>query len=120
MVRDEAKAACHQNVDWTAYFEAIRNQCPWSHRAWLADQIDIQPWQGQVLPLAQWQARIWLWPGDLEHLARVTADLDLADDQATWLYSHAQVGDWGTPVPCMIQQWRQRLEQLQQDLGMTA
>lgn len=100
-----------EDVDWSAYFENIRTQCPWSWQAYQKNQIDITQWQGQKLPLGDYQARVYvcdLTEKDLETLCD-QLDQDLVDE---WLFSCPGYGPWATPVPVLIQQDRKRLEDL--------
>lgn len=104
------------SVDWGAYFYRIKEQCPWSYAAWQKGQIDVVEWAGEVIPLQDYQARVYTVASndEAESLAK---ELDFGECE--WLFSYAEYGDYGTPVPVIIQQDRKKLSSLRSKLDET-
>jgi hypothetical protein len=102
------------NDSWGNYFYKIREQCPWSWRAWQQDLIEITPWTGLVEPLGQLQARVYTVDLSVEELRQLADQLDEGDCE--WLWSHPGAGPWATPVPVLIQQDRAELTRLRNKL----
>ena len=69
-----------QSVDWGAYFHKVRQECPWSYAAWLKGQIDIVEWAGEVIPLQEYQARVYTVASNKE-AERLAAELDQGVDE---------------------------------------
>lgn len=109
---DEARN--HQSVDWSQYFRSIRVECPWSYQAYQKGEIDIVKYQGKVLPLEQYQARIYIVNAPNETVEALAAALDHGKDE--WLFSYPGYGPFATPVSVLIQQDRERLRQLRTQL----
>lgn len=104
----------HQSVDWNSYFQLIRSECPWAASAWRQGLIDIVEWQGLILPLDHYQARVYV----LDHSQGLEAlCLSLDHGECEWLFSHPGYGDWATPVPVLIQQNRSELARIRQKLS---
>ena len=105
-------------VDWTAYFDHIKGQCPWSWGAWRKNQIWIGTRGDLVQPLESYQARMYviknITPRRLKKLAN---RLDSIDSEHEWLWSHPRYKKYSTPVPVLIQQNRQYLNQLRRGLS---
>lgn len=92
-------------VDWHCYFESIKRVCPWSWSAWQRGAIDIQLWRGQVYPLGSWSARVYMAPNhNSRQLKKQMDKLNTARDDEEWLYSHPRFGNNSAPIPCLIQQ----------------
>jgi len=113
---DEAKS--HQSVDWLEYFKSIRTECPWSYRAYLRDLIDIVTWSDcdTVEPLGQYQARMYIVDYPDTIVAAMAEELDSQDPHCEWLFSYPGYGEYATPVKVLIQQNRQQLNHLRQQL----
>ena len=111
---DAEKVRSHQSVDWGAYFKSIRAECPWSYSAWLNGGIDIVNYMGQILPLDDYQARVYLVTDPAMSVEALSQSLDHGQDE--WLFSYPGYGEWATPVPVLIQQNRQHLAQLRSRL----
>jgi len=111
-------ADVHQSVDWTGYFQSIRTECPWSHRAWQQGLIDIVEYQGQVLPLGDYEARIYLVTASNSTVEALAAGLDHGEDE--WLFSYPGYGPFAAPVPILIQQNRARLQALREQLNASS
>lgn len=110
-----AKARNLQNVDWCQYFHSIRQQCPWSWRAWQQDQIQVMPWRGShnVDPLGHhWQARVYVCDCSQAHTRRMANRMNQLWPEDEWLWSYPGYGAWATTVPVLIQQSRARLHEL--------
>lgn len=108
------KAASHQSVNWYSYFKSIRAECPWSYNAYINGQIHIVPWQGEVIPLGQYLARVYT--VDADHTAEALAEsLDHGEDE--WLFSYPGYGEFASPVPILIQQNRALLAKLRRNLS---
>jgi hypothetical protein len=103
----------HQSVDWGKYFDSIKEQCPWSLSAWLKNQIDVVDWEGSVIPLSPFQARIYTVGSDTE-AETLANELDVGEDE--WLFSYSEYGEFGTPIPVIIQQNRKQLNYLRSKL----
>lgn len=104
------KARSRQSVNWADYFSKIKQQCPWSYAAWQQGQIDIQKFKGQLGDLGAFQARIYLVALNKRRTKKLAKKLDLGHDEILW--SHPSYGPWATPVACLIQQDRKRLQEL--------
>ena len=112
------KARSHQSVDWRAYFESIREQCPWSLAAWRKGLIDIVEYQGQRLPLGEYSARMYVISAPDSTVTAIANGLDYDDQDCEWLYSYPGYGEFATPVSVLIQQNRKELKNLRTQLGV--
>jgi len=111
---EEVVDANHQSVDWNQYFVSIRAECPWALRAWSQGQIDIVTYRGDILPLGDYQARVYVVAAPTETIEALCQGLNYGEDE--WLFSYPGYGDWATPVPVLIQQDRSRLRELREKL----
>lgn len=109
-----AKDANLNNIDWLAYFTSISEQCPWSLRAYKSGQLDIQSWQGVIIPLGTMQARMYIVEDGLD--VEAIAD-SLASEGDEWLWSRPGCGPYATPVQVLIQQDAKELARLRAALG---
>ena len=98
--------------DWDAYFCSIREQCPWSYSAWLRGQIDIVAWEGKVLPLDGYQARMYTVDTSKEIVEKMSEELD--EGEYEWLFSYPSYGIYATPETVLIQQSRATLTRLRE------
>ncbi len=112
------KARSHQSVDWTAYFESIQRECPWSLAAWRKGQIDIVDYEGTKLPLGDYSARMYVISAPDATVVAIAQSMDYGDSECEWLYSYPGYGDYATPVSVLIQQNRSQLKNLRQQLGV--
>ena len=103
------KVKNHQSVDWAEYFARIQRMCPWSLSAWLKGEIDIVTTR-TIRPLGHFQARIYILDLTRRRLKKLCKQRDHGEDE--WLWSEPAYGAYGTPVPCLIQQNRARLNSL--------
>lgn len=101
-------------VDWQDYFLKIKDQCPWSYTAWRRGLIDIQPWQGTPIDLGVYDARVYTVDMPNAELEQLCYNLD--EGEYEWLFSYPGYGSWATAVPCLIQQDRQELARIRQNL----
>ena len=99
-----------QSVDWGAYFARIKEQCPWSYAAWQKGLIDVVHWEGDVLPLQPFSARVYLVDASNEEVERLSESLDHGEYE--WLFSYPDYGEFATPVTVLIQQDRATLANL--------
>ena len=106
MVIDHPKS----KTDWGSYFALIKQECPWSYVAWQRGQIDIVQWDGNILPLGNLQARVYIVDTDHETLEQMSKDLD--EGEYEWLFSYPGYGEFATPEKVLIQQLRARLTEL--------
>ena len=109
-----AQAENQPSVDWLAYFQKIKHECPWSLAAYERGPLDIRPWQGQALPLEHYHARMYTVDLEPEELQQLAASLD--EGPCEWLWSHPGYGPWATPVSVLIQQDRKTLNELRNRL----
>lgn len=100
----------HLKSNWGEYFAFIKRECPWSYAAWLRGQIDIVNWDGHVLPLEQYQARVYIVNVSNRTVESMAQELD--EGEYEWLFSYPGYGDNATPVSVLIQQDRKTLAKL--------
>lgn len=113
MVKVKVKAA---DVNWSAYFEGIQKQCPWSLAAWRQGEITVSKWTGTREPLGTQQARIYITKSlNQRRLKKLCKTLDHGEDE--WLWSYPNYGRFATPVAVLIQQDRARLKNLRSKLS---
>jgi hypothetical protein len=112
------KARSHQSVDWTAYFESIQLECPWSLAAWRKGGIDIVNYEGTRLPLGNYSARMYVISAPDATVVAIANGLDYGDSECEWLYSYPGYGEFATPVKVLIQQNRKELTKLRTQLGV--
>lgn len=102
-----------EEADWQEYFTRIQRWCPWSYQAYTKGKIEFRRYQGQFdFTLGEWEARVWLVDRKPRLLKKWHKHLNLEDPRNEWLWSHPQYGGLSTPQPCLIQQPRQRLQEL--------
>lgn len=109
------QAKSHQSVDWLEYFKSIRRECPWSLRAYEQGLIDIVEYQGQVIPLGRYSARVYTINAPEATVEAICASLNYGQDE--WLFSYPGYGPYATPVSVLIQQDRKTLESLRSKLN---
>ena len=51
-----------QEVNWEAYFQHIKPVCPWSGAALKKGEIKIIQWSGEIEPLGNNQAIVYICP----------------------------------------------------------
>lgn len=108
-------AVSHQSVDWYSYFKSIRHECPWAFTAYVHGEIHIIEYQGHVLPLGKYQARVYVVNSTAESLEALCQSLDHGQDE--WLFSYPGYGPFAAPVCILIQQDRARLKELRSKLN---
>jgi len=106
-----AKAA---DVNWSDYFKSIRAECPWSYKSWQQGLIDIRDYDGELLPLDHWHARVYVCRVPQDTLEALAFAFD--EGECEWLWSFPNDGPYSTPVPVLIQQNREVLRQLREKL----
>jgi hypothetical protein len=112
----EVEARSHQSVDWYAYFNSIRTQCPWSYAAYLKGEINIVEYTGVKLPIGDYAARMYILSAPDATVAALAQAFDYGDTECEWLYSYPGYGEFATPVSVLIQQPRRVLNELRQKL----
>jgi hypothetical protein len=101
-------------VDWLAYFTSIQQQCPWSLKAYKSGQLDIQDWNGLIIPLDTMQARMYVVDA-LQDVEAIADGLESPEDE--WLWSRPGYGPFATPVQVLIQQNAAELARLRKLIG---
>ena len=109
------KAESHLSVDWYGYFKSIRHECPWSYSAYLNGKIKIQEYTGQVEPLGDYEARVYVISAPEATVEAICAGLNYGEDE--WLFSYPGYGPFASPVSILIQQDRGRLRELRSKLN---
>lgn len=99
-------------VNWNQYFENIRDVCPWSYSAWRKGLINLVEWQGYAYPLGSWKARVYLTNLSPTQLESIHDKLNDMYEEYEFLWSHPSFIGKSTPMPCIIQQSAQELEQI--------
>ena len=112
------KARSHQSVDWSAYFESIQRECPWSLAAWRKGGIDIVDYEGVKIPLGDYSARMYVISAPDATVVAIAQSMDYDDQECEWLYSYPGYGEFATPVKVLIQQNRSTLTNLRTQLGV--
>jgi hypothetical protein len=97
-------------VDWAEYFYSIKRQCPWSYAAWQQGQILVRR-LGQPQALGEYSAIVYVSNLNRRRLKKLCAKLNTSKE-CEWLWSHPSYGPYATPVPCLIQQNRQVLDEI--------
>lgn len=99
-------------VDWTQYFENIKEVCPWSYSAWLKREIQIISWQSRIIDLGSYKARLYTTTKhNPRQLKKMSDRFNRERQHEEWLWSHPDFGFNSTPIAVFIQQDRQGLEQ---------
>jgi len=71
-------------------------------------------YDGRILPLGNYQARVYLVNAPHETVEALAAGLDHGEDE--WLFSYPGFGPFASPVPILIQQNRKQLNDLRNSL----
>lgn len=112
------EAKSHQSVDWAEYFLSIRHECPWSYQAWAQGQIDVVEYTGSVIPLGDYQARVYIIQAPEETIEAICQGLNHGSDE--WLFSYPGYGPYAAPVSILIQQNRAKLRELRRSQDASA
>jgi hypothetical protein len=104
-------------VDWLKYFTQINSVCPWSLSYYRKNGIDIV--EGlTVEPLGDLAARIYLVPRmKIRLLKKRAGSLERTRPNELWFFSYPGYGEYATPVRCLIQQDRNKLETIRNNLN---
>lgn len=101
----EKEAVSVSSVDWYSYFSSIVLVCPWSGAYWKKQKIDVQLWRGEVLPLYDFVARIYIHKNASGRvLKKIMERMNDQRPSEEWLLSHPMYGGHSTPTPILIQQ----------------
>lgn len=99
-------------ADWDAYFEGIKQVCPWSYADWRAGLIDIVE-TSKPMALGNYTARIYI--VDIHGMDLVAYHDWLNDNtEDEWLYSEPEYGGNSAPETILIQQDHNRLNEIRQ------
>ena len=102
---EESAEVSVSNVDWRYYFTSIVSVCPWSGAYWKKQKIDVQLWRGEILPLHDFAARIYIHKNASGRvLKKIMERMNDQRPHEEWLFSHPVYGGHSTPVPILIQQ----------------
>jgi hypothetical protein len=102
----------HPKSNWGEYFYSIRQECPWSYAAWQRGQIDIAQWEGNIIPLGEFQARMYIVDASGKTVEAMAQELD--EGEYEWLFSYPGYGQNSTPEFVLIQQDRATLTKLRE------
>tara|TARA_Y100001937_G_scaffold44400_1_gene62514 strand:- start:1859 stop:2233 length:375 start_codon:yes stop_codon:yes gene_type:complete len=112
-----------EDSTWVKYFARIRKVCPWSYK--LMDSILI--WDNDESNLntiavtfkqSKMEAFVYVMKNKTaKQLSDMCDMLNKKYDHSEWLWSHPDEGGDSTHVPCLIQQDRDKLEQLREAIG---
>jgi len=106
-----------EEVDWSSYFAKIKTVCPWSHKAFVKDQIQVIEWTGTPRVLGSAEAIVYTCDLSARQLKVLANKFNQQDDDCEWLWSHPKGGgENSTPVACLIQQDRRKLHELRNKL----
>lgn len=83
--------------------------------AWTKGKIDIAQWSGKVLDLGDYRARVYVVKNINKRRLKKIAKL-LDQGSCEWLWSYPGCGSFATPVPVLIQQNRQELNDIRKRL----
>ena len=104
MAKIKTKKAAEE-VDWSSYFDSIRNVCPWSSPAYRKGRIQIKVWKGKPEELGENLAIVYVHKYASARLLNKIADRMMSARPAEeWLYSHPRFKGHSTEVPVLIQQ----------------
>lgn len=105
-------------IDWSEYFHSIREQCPWSYGYWHKGLIDIVEYRNfEPQPLGAFEARVYITDFGGHQLEQVCDRLDQSQEYE-WLWSEPGYGPYATAVPCLIQQWREKLSKIRNSIAL--
>jgi len=104
-------------VNWQNYFESIKKVCPWSLKAYTEGNIEITQWKGYPMDLDNLEARVYVSKHNPRQLKKIHTRLNLERPIEEWLWSHPSFQDYSAPVPCLIQQDRDKLYSIRSKIG---
>jgi hypothetical protein len=110
---DAVVVRSHQSVDWELYFLKIKPVCPWSYAAWQRGQIEIVYTKFER-PLGDFAARVYAIDLTKRRLKKLAKLRDHGESE--WLWSHPEYGAYATPMPCLIQQDRAKLNSIRKQI----
>ena len=114
-----------EEAKWACYFAKIKGVCPWSYRAYMADNIlfvdytdsTFNTWR-LFLKGTKFEAVVFKCPEkSSEWLNKKCDQLNAEQTTYEWLWSHPEHGGDSTHIPVLIQQMRQQLEELREKIG---
>lgn len=118
----------HAEADWAKYYALIKGVCPWSYAAFMSDRIltveyspvDFDTWRTIFKHTTKsFDCYVYTFDTDTtsEWLETKCDALNLEDEFSEWLWSHPEQGGDSTPVPVLIQQVAEKLENLRHKVG---
>ena len=118
MVRKRNQVA---EVNWLEYFKGIQAVCPWSLPAYRRGLIEIVHWRGIRLSLEEpLLARVYICDLNSRRLKKLAQEFENIDQNNEWLWSHPRYNNHSAPLPCLIQQNRQYLENIRLKMAKKA
>ncbi len=115
-----------EEVNWPSYFTKIKTVCPWAYRASMNEKILVLDYDAKVLDTfisafsaSKFEALVVTCAGKSnEWLEQMCDKQNSAQDRIEWLWSSPdQGGDNSTPIPCLILQDADILEDLRCKTG---
>jgi len=112
-----------EDSNWVNYFSRIRNVCPWSYK--LMDSILV--WENDekclstiacTFPATKFEAFVFVYKNkSAKQLEQLADNMNKKYTHSEFLWSHPAEGGDSTHVPCLIQQDRDKLTTLRENLG---
>ena len=104
-----------QEVNWEEYFQHIKPVCPWSGAAHKKGEIKIIQWSGEIEPLGNNQAIVYICPKlNRRRLKKLHKKID--NGNMNGYGANLQTAKCA-PVPVLIQQDKRKLFDLRFDTG---
>lgn len=124
MAKRKRKKA-QEEVNWAKYFAKIKGVCPWSFKAYMKETIlfidysDVTLYTWSILlDATHYEAFVYKCPGKTSKWLQAKCDqLNENNTKHEWLWSHPEHGGDSTPIPVLIQQDKNILQQLREQVG---
>jgi hypothetical protein len=118
------KEAVKKDSLWLPYFQSIKNNCPWSLKAYMKEKILFLDWSDttyltwtKLFQSTKYEAFVFKCnEKSVEWLEAITQNLNDLEDGNEYLWSHPEEGGESTPVPVVICQDEQMLNELREKL----
>jgi len=114
-----------EEVNWSQYFDKIKGVCPWSRRAFMNDNIlfveygdkTFNTWR-KFFSAVKHEAFVYKCREKTSDWLQSKCDyMNKIDTTSEWLFSHPDGGENSTEIPVLIQQDREQLEHLRENVG---
>jgi len=120
-----AKVNPKEDSIWSRYFASIKQVCPWSLTSYMHDKILFVDYSSvshntwsKLFRNTSHEAFVYRCEGkDVDWLVNKCEKLNLIYKTSEWLWSHPDEGGNSTPIPVLIQQDREQLENLRNKIG---